>query len=88
KPNSDETAISIICQLSVPTLALVGEFDIPYMHAALDYMDKNISGIKTAMINNSAHVLNMDQAQVFRDIVVDFLKNASSRQTLESANDE
>jgi hypothetical protein len=40
------------------------------------------------MINNSAHVLNMDQAQVFRDIVVDFLKNASSRQTLESANDE
>jgi len=60
--------------LETPTLAIVGSNDIPYMHAAVDFMSKKISNFHEAEIQDAAHLPNMDQPETFRKIVLDFLE--------------
>ncbi len=78
-PNTKELAVNNIGKLDVPLLAILGIHDIPYMHAAIDYMDMKIPGIKTKIIDNAAHLPNMDQPIEFRDTIMGFLSELSTR---------
>jgi len=54
-------------------LVIVGSHDLPYMHAAADYMLENIPTARKVVIQDAAHLPNMDHPVVFRQAVEDFL---------------
>lgn len=72
-PNSKVAASEKLKQLQTPVLALVGAQDIAYIHAATNYMVKLVPPIRKEVIENAAHLPNMDQPETFRNIVIDFL---------------
>ncbi|HIG41879.1 MAG: alpha/beta hydrolase [bacterium] len=76
--NTETPAVGRLRELSVPVLAIVGADDIPYMHAAVDYMAEEISTIQKETIKNAAHLPNMDQPDEFERIVVNFIEDLSS----------
>ena len=73
-PNSKIPAVEHLKELDVPTLAIFGSNDIPYMHAAVEYMAKEIRNFQEAEIQNAAHLPNMDQPEAFQKIVREFIE--------------
>lgn len=67
--------------LHVPLLIIAGEHDEPYTHAAADYMIEHVPGARKVMIQDAAHLPNMDQPRVFRHIVTTFLNDVEWGQT-------
>jgi pimeloyl-ACP methyl ester carboxylesterase len=51
----------------------VGAHDIPYTHAAADYMMERLPSARKALIAAAAHLPNMDQPEEFRQVVTEFL---------------
>jgi pimeloyl-ACP methyl ester carboxylesterase len=62
----------------MPVLIIVGSHDTPYMLAAADYMEEKIKFARKVMIEDAAHLPNMDQPEEFQEIVRDFLESLSS----------
>jgi 2-hydroxy-6-oxonona-2,4-dienedioate hydrolase len=54
-PNSETPAIDELGKLQIPVLAIVGENDIPYMHAAAEILATKISNFRKVTIENAAH---------------------------------
>jgi pimeloyl-ACP methyl ester carboxylesterase len=54
-------------------LVIVGAHDTPYMLAAADYMLEKIPSARKAIIEDAAHLPNMDQPDEFQHIVTEFL---------------
>ena len=73
--NTKTPAVERLNELNVPVLAVLGADDIPYMHAAADYMVREISSVRKETIENAAHLPNMDQPDKFQHIVMDFLED-------------
>jgi len=73
-PNSNTPAVERLSEITIPVLAIVGEHDIPYMHAAVEAMRKNIPNYRDVKIANAAHLPNMDQPAEFESVVRDFLE--------------
>ena len=63
-------------ELQVPVLTIVGEHDLPYLLAAADYMAQHISSARKALMQDAAHLPNMDHPAEFRTIVEQFLSDA------------
>ncbi|MBK8986502.1 MAG: alpha/beta fold hydrolase [Chloroflexi bacterium] len=63
--------------LQTPTLIIVGAHDIPYIHAAADYMMTKLPSARKALIADAAHLSNMDQPEEFRRIVTEFLASSA-----------
>jgi pimeloyl-ACP methyl ester carboxylesterase len=57
---------------------IVGAHDTPYILAAADYMVEKIPSARKVIIEDAAHVPNMDQPQEFQGVVRDFLGSLSS----------
>lgn len=57
----------------VPMLVIVGTHDIPYIQAAADYLVTTLPSAQKAVIEDAAHLPNMDQPDEFRHIVTQFL---------------
>jgi pimeloyl-ACP methyl ester carboxylesterase len=51
----------------------VGARDTPYILAAADYMVENIPSSQKVVIEDAAHLSNMDHPNEFKDIVQAFL---------------
>ena len=77
--NLDTPAIERLAEIKIPVLAVVGANDIPYMHAAMDYMATNISSIHRVTIENAAHLPNLDRPDEFERVLVNFIESASVR---------
>jgi pimeloyl-ACP methyl ester carboxylesterase len=60
-------------ELNLPVLAIVGEYDTPYLLAAAETMQNNLPLARKVIINNAAHLPNMEQPDEFRRIVTTFL---------------
>jgi len=73
-PNSEILAVDHLKELDVPTLAIFGSNDIPFMHAAVEYMAKEISNFGKVEIQNAAHLPNMDQPEVFQKTILNFIQ--------------
>lgn len=73
-PNSKTHAIERLAELQIPVLAIVGENDIPYMHAAVDVMGTKISNYRHVTIANAAHLPNMDQPEEFESVLMNFIQ--------------
>lgn len=72
-PNTETLAFEHLESLNMPVLIIVGSHDRPFTLAAADYMKEKIKFSKKVIINDAAHLPNMDQPQEFRTVVENFL---------------
>ena len=72
-PDTDKPAFNRLDEIKIPLLIIVGSQDLPYFHAAADYMTERIDSAQTRKIDNAAHLSNMDQPDQFQAIVSRFL---------------
>ncbi|MFC1989067.1 alpha/beta fold hydrolase [Chloroflexota bacterium] len=68
----DSLVIENLSKIKVPFLVLVGEDDVRFLRAS-EYMSKTIPGAKHAVIPKAGHVSNLDNAEAFNKVVLDFL---------------
>lgn len=63
-----------ISAITLPTLIMVGEHDqgTPVSHA--EFIHKQIPSSELRIISNAAHMIGIEQAEVFNKTLVDFLK--------------
>jgi 3-oxoadipate enol-lactonase len=73
-PDSDTPAVERLDQLDLPVLVIVGSHDIPYMLAAADFMEAHIAGARKVVMEDAAHLANMDHPTIFRQAVEAFLE--------------
>jgi hypothetical protein len=58
----------------ISTLILVGEYDIPDVHAHSGAINAGIKGSARKIIPNSGHLIPIEQPELFNEVVLDFLK--------------
>lgn len=73
-PNAPTPAFDRLGDLNIPVLIVVGAHDTPYILAASDYMVERIPSVQKVLIEDAAHLPNMDHPDQFQAIVSDFLK--------------
>jgi 3-oxoadipate enol-lactonase len=66
-------AITRLAELHVPTLVIVGDYDIPGKLELTEQLTKKISGAKKIVIPGVAHMVSMEQPELFNHAVLDFL---------------
>jgi 3-oxoadipate enol-lactonase len=72
-PNTQTMAVERLEQIRIPVLVIVGDNDVPFIPVAAEYMQEKIPNVKKVMIQDAAHLTNMDQPAVFQQVVADFL---------------
>ena len=77
-PDAEIPAAGRLEELRVPVLIVVGEQDIPFIQAAADLMQARIPSAKKVVIQDAAHLPNMDHPGLFQDAVVEFLNDLGS----------
>ena len=73
----ERTALMFLSEIRVPTLILVGEFDIPDVHAHAGAIDAGIANSTRQIIPKSGHLIPIEQPGLFNAAVVDFLEELS-----------
>ncbi len=72
-PNTPIPAADRMAELEIPILAVVGAQDIPYILAAADHMVGNIRSARKVILQDAAHLCNLDQPDAFQRNVREFL---------------
>lgn len=72
-PDSEQSAVDSLKDIEIPLLMVVGEHDIPFMHAAADVMLEAMPQSRKVVIEDAAHLPNMDHPAEFQAVVADFL---------------
>ncbi len=72
-PDTAIPAVERLNALGCPLLIVVGSHDTPYIRAAAEVMLERLPTARKAMIEDAAHLANMDQPEQFREIVEKFL---------------
>jgi pimeloyl-ACP methyl ester carboxylesterase len=72
-PNIQPPAAQRLHELVLPVLIIVGAYDTPYMLAAADHMAEYITGAEKVIIENAAHLPNMENPSEFQRIISTFL---------------
>ena len=62
-------------EIKVPALILVGEFDIPDVHAHAGAINAGIVNSRREIIPKSGHLIQMEQPEAFNQAVIRFLKD-------------
>lgn len=70
---ADYTAL--LPQINVPTLIIGGTLDQPTPPALSRELAYNIAGAKMVIIEDAAHLSNLDKPTVFNELIKNFLKN-------------
>ena len=76
-PNTQVPVFDRLGDLKIPVLIIVGAHDTPYILAAADYMVERTPSAKKAIIEDAAHLPNMDHPEKFQAIVTNFLEDLS-----------
>jgi pimeloyl-ACP methyl ester carboxylesterase len=72
-PDTQIPAAARLNELEIPVLVVVGAQDTPYILAAADYMAQHIPAARKVIIEDAAHLPNMDQPNEFQHVVKAFL---------------
>lgn len=78
-PDAETSAAKRLIELNIPVLVVVGEYDVPYILAAADYMVDNIPSARKAVIKDAAHLPNMDHPAEFQRLMTAFLGEVDSK---------
>jgi pimeloyl-ACP methyl ester carboxylesterase len=76
-PDTPIPAVGRLSKLDMPVLVIVGANDIPYILAAADYMAAQIPSAQKVIIQDAAHLPNMDHPAEFQRMVGSFLDRAT-----------
>lgn len=68
-------AVKFLSEIKVPVLALVGEYDVPDIHANAGVMEVGIPNAKREIIFKSGHLIPLEQPEAFNAAVLKFLKS-------------
>ncbi len=77
-PNSPVPAFDRLADLKIPVLIIAGAHDTPYILTAADYMAARIPSARKVVIEDAAHLPNMDHPDEFQAIVTNFLAGISN----------
>jgi 3-oxoadipate enol-lactonase len=75
----EKIAVKCLSEIKVPTLILVGEYDIPDVHAHAGAINAGIQNSKREIIPNSGHLIPVEQPGLFNESVLNFLGKLSNR---------
>ena len=76
-PDTEIPAVERLNELHIPVLVAIGAHDTPYIQAAADYMMEKIPSAQKAIIQDAAHLPNMDHPDEFQRMVTSFLDSVS-----------
>jgi pimeloyl-ACP methyl ester carboxylesterase len=68
-----KVAVGSLSDIKVPALILVGEYDIPDVHAHAGAINAGITGSKREIIPRSGHLIPIEQPALFNEAIMDFL---------------
>jgi 3-oxoadipate enol-lactonase len=66
-------AIERLPQVKAPTLVIVGNRDVADIHEICGLLYARIPGVREIVVENSGHIVNMEQPEQFNRAVLDFL---------------
>ena len=75
-PNTETPAFDRLESLNIPVLIIVGSHDTPYILAATDYIKEKVKLANKIIIEDAAHLPNMDQQQEFQRAIEKFLSSS------------
>lgn len=70
-------ALSRLAEIHVPTLVLIGDYDVPDMLTIADLLTAGITGAEKIVLPGTAHLPNLEQADQFNQIILNFLSKHS-----------
>lgn len=73
-----QPALQQLDLIDFPVLIIVGGQDLPYMHAAADFLAERIRFARKEVIDDAAHLPNLDQPNQFQEVVTAFLDEITS----------
>lgn len=80
----DRPAVKFLSEIEVPAFILVGEFDIPDVHAHSGAIEAGIPNAKREIIFNSGHLIPLEQPEIFNSTVLKFLNGVEFFNVLNS----
>lgn len=72
-----KVAVRSLSDIKVPSLILVGEYDIPDVHAHAGVINAGIADSKREIIPRSGHLIPIEQPALFNEAIMDFLNKLS-----------
>lgn len=72
----DRVALRFLSEIKVPVLILVGEYDIPDVHALAGAINAGIPDSKREIIPRSGHLIPLEQPVLFNESVMNFLSKS------------
>lgn len=69
----DKPAVERLGEITTPTLVIVGKNDIEYLRLSADYMEKHLPNPTKVVMDNAAHLPNMEHPEIFRQAIEAFL---------------
>lgn len=71
-PVEDDPAV--LSSLAVPALVAAGEFDLPDFRAGAEELGRLLPSARSIVIPGAGHLAPLETPELFRDLVVDFLR--------------
>lgn len=81
---AERPAVKFLSEIKVPTLILVGEFDIPDVHAHAGVIEAGITNAKREIISKAGHLVPIEQPAAFNEVVFKFLYKSKFNNLLNS----
>ena len=72
-PEQDALAVRRLHEISAPTLVVVGDKDVPTVLEAAALLMNSIPDVQKEVIQDAAHLPNLEHPDVFNRVVLDFL---------------
>ena len=72
----EPSAITRLEEIRAPTLAIVGDQDVPAIREITDLIATRVPGARKHVIASAAHLPNMERPGEFNGVVLDFLRGA------------
>ncbi len=66
-------AVPRVGEIRVPTLAVLGQLDMPSIHGIVDLIAAKVPGARTRVIPGAAHMVNMEKPAEFNRVLLEFL---------------
>ena len=72
-------ALPRLAEIKAPTLILVGEKDIPDVHAHVGAIQAGIEGARRVVLSGDGHLPYLESPEVFNRIVLEFLAKPAEK---------
>jgi pimeloyl-ACP methyl ester carboxylesterase len=80
----ERDAVKFLCEIKVPVLVLVGEYDIPDVHAHSGVIEAGIPNAKREIVFKAGHLIPLEQPEAFNSSVMKFLNGLEFFNILDS----